>query len=162
MKKLNLNEVKIQEFTLGDINTILDIQKELNIHILSKENIKRDFNNLNFKYFIAKYENVIVGFFSFSLVTDIEIESIVVKKAFQRMGIGNLLLNYIFDFAKSNKVGNIFLEVRISNFPAISLYIKNGFEKLNIRKNYYSDTNEDAIILKKTIIFCQSIDFIYK
>ena len=151
MKKINLNKINIQELTLDDIDTILNIQKELNIHILSKESIKKEFNNLNFKYFIAKYENIIVGFFSFSLVTDIEIESIAVKKEFQNMGIGNLLLNYIFNFAKSNNVENIFLEVRTSNFPAISLYLKNGFEKLSIRKNYYSDTNEDAIILKKTI-----------
>lgn len=151
MKKFNLNNINIQELSLNDIDTILTIQKELNLHILSKESIKKEFNNLNFKYFIAKYENIIVGFFSFSLVTDIEIESIAVKKEFQNMGIGNLLLNYIFNFAKSNNVENIFLEVRTSNFPAISLYLKNGFEKLSIRKNYYSDTNENAIILKKTI-----------
>ena len=151
MKEFNLNKIIISNLTLDDIDDILNIEKELNIHILSKENIKKDLDSSHYNYFIAKYKNSIVGYSSFSFVTDIEIESIVVKKDFQKLGIGNLLLNCIFNFAKTNNIENIFLEVRISNFPAISLYKKNGFEKLDIRKNYYSDTKEDAIILRKII-----------
>lgn len=151
MKKIDLNLIKIQDLTLKDIKNILNIQSELNIHILSKNNILKDLKNSHFKYFIAKYEENIIGYISISYVTDIEIESIVTKKDYQRLGIGNLLLNYIFDFAKSNNIENIFLEVRSSNIPALNLYLKNGFKKINIRKKYYTDTNEDAIILKKII-----------
>lgn len=151
MKKIDLNLLKIHELKTEDINSILNIQKELDIQILSKQNILKDLTNSHFKYFVIKYNNNIVGYTSISYVSDIEIESIVIKKDFQRLGIGNFLLNYIFDFAKLNNIQNIFLEVRNSNIAAINLYMKNGFKKINIRKNYYTDTNEDAIILKKNI-----------
>ena len=151
MKKIDLNLIKIQELALEYINDILDIENELNIHILSKENILKDLENSHFKYFIAKYEDYIVGYTSISYIEDLEIESIAIRKDYQRFGIGNLLLNYIFEFSKLNSVKDIFLEVRSSNSPALNLYLKNGFKKVNIRKNYYNDTNEDAIILKKVM-----------
>lgn len=152
MKRIDLNLIKIHELQISNINDILDIEQELNIHILSKENILKDLKNQHFKYFIAKYEDVVIGYTSISYIEDIEIESIVVKKDFQRLGIGNLLLNHIFCFAKLNNIQNIFLEVRSSNTPAINLYLKKGFKRINIRKNYYTDTNEDAIILKKELV----------
>lgn len=151
MKKIDLNLLKINELKPEDINSILNIQKELDIHILSKQNILKDLTNSHFKYFVIKYNDTVVGYTSISYVSDIEIESIVIKKDFQRLGIGNFLLNYIFTFAKLNNIQNIFLEVRNSNIAAINLYLKNGFKKINIRKNYYTNTNENAIILKKTI-----------
>jgi len=41
----------------------------------------------------------------------------------------------------------VFLEVRENNFSAISLYKKIGFKEINIRKNYYKDTGENALIM---------------
>lgn len=151
MEKFSIDKIQISAFDLEDIDDILNIQEELNIHIFSKGNILNDIKSPSFKYFIAKYNNEIVGYISFSCVLEIEIEAIVVKKEFQRLGIGTSLLKFIFDFAKQNNVKNIFLEVRNSNTPAINLYNKLGFYKINIRKNYYTDTNEDALILRKII-----------
>ena len=87
MKKIDLNLLKIHELKTEDINSILNIQKELDIQILSKQNILKDLTNSHFKYFVIKYNNNIVGYTSISYVSDIEIESIVIKKDFQRLGI---------------------------------------------------------------------------
>ena len=51
----------------------------------------------------------------------------------------------------SRGVKEIFLEVRASNTPAISLYLKCGFEKISVRKKYYGDPAEDAVIMRKTL-----------
>ena len=67
------------------------------------------------------------------------------------MNIGTLLLEYIINTAKKRQIKNIFLEVRKSNISAISLYTKNKFEIISKRKNYYSDTGEDALILRREV-----------
>lgn len=150
MQEINLNQVKILPLDVKNVDDVISIQNNLNIHILSKENILNDINNSNFKCIVAVYDKEIIGYISFSYIFDIEIESVLVKSSYQRQGIGTLLLNYIFKFAKENKINNVFLEVRKSNIGAISLYIKLGFSNISIRKKYYENA-EDALILKKEI-----------
>lgn len=150
MQRINLNEIKILPLDVKNVDDVISIQNNLNIHILSKENILNDINNSNFKCIVAVYDKEIIGYISFSCIFDIEIESVLVKSSYQRQGIGTLLLNYIFKFAKENKISNVFLEVRKSNIGAISLYRKLGFSNISIRKKYYENA-EDALILKKEI-----------
>lgn len=150
MQRINLNEIKILPLDVKNVDDVISIQNNLNIHILSKENILNDINNSNFKCIVAVYDKEIIGYISFSCIFDIEIESVLVKSSYQRQGIGTLLLNYIFKFAKENKISNVFLEVRKSNIGAISLYRKLGFSNISIRKKYY-ENSEDALILKKEI-----------
>lgn len=150
MQRINLNEIKILPLDVKNVDNVISIQNNLNIHILSKENILNDINNSNFKCIVAVYDKEIIGYISFSCIFDIEIESVLVKSSYQRQGIGTLLLNYIFKFAKENKISNVFLEVRKSNIGAISLYRKLGFSNISIRKKYY-ENSEDALILKKEI-----------
>lgn len=150
MQEINLNQVKILPLDVKNVDDVISIQNNLNIHILSKENILNDINNSNFKCIVAVYDKEIIGYISFSCIFDIEIESVLVKSSYQRQGIGTLLLNYIFKFAKENKISNVFLEVRKSNICAISLYRKLGFSNISIRKKYYENA-EDALILKKEI-----------
>lgn len=150
MQEINLNQVKILPLDVKNVDDVISIQNSLNIHILSKENILNDINNSNFKCIVAVYDKEIIGYISFSYIFDIEIESVLVKSSYQRQGLGTLLLNYIFKFAKENKINNVFLEVRKSNIGAISLYRKLGFSNISIRKKYYENA-EDALILKKEI-----------
>ena len=56
---------------------------------------------------------------------------------------GNVILNY----AKNNKIASMTLEVRASNVVAQNLYKKYGFKMAGIRKEYYSNNKEDAIIM---------------
>ena len=60
----------------------------------------------------------------------------------------HIFLNFAKEAAKQENAKCIFLEVRESNVPAISLYKKLGFEELGIRKKFYEHPVEDAIIMK--------------
>ena len=80
-----------------------------------------------------------------------DLESIVVKKEYQRKHIASYLLDFLFNIAKKKNVVSIFLEVRTSNIKAQNLYRKYGFEIINIRKKYYKDNLEDAFIMKKDL-----------
>jgi ribosomal-protein-alanine acetyltransferase len=74
-----------------------------------------------------------------------ELHYIVVAKKSRRRGLATLLLNELVGHARSQNANAIFLEVRESNHGARALYRKMGFEEMDVRKSYYSDTAEDAI-----------------
>jgi ribosomal-protein-alanine N-acetyltransferase len=81
-----------------------------------------------------------------------EIENIVVANAHLRTGGASKLLQELINLAKQEKARRIFLEVRESNAPAIGLYRKFGFEQIGIRKDYYSNPTENAVILALNLL----------
>ena len=76
-----------------------------------------------------------------------EITNVSVDGTQRNRGIGNALVEQLKKEAKERKVERIFLEVRVSNEPAIHLYEKQGFEKVGCRKNFYEKPREDAWVM---------------
>ena len=66
-------------------------------------------------------------------------------------GIANMLMQKGIEWSKTQNAESIFLEVRVSNAPAIALYKKHSFENLGIRKKYYTDPVEDAMIMVRKV-----------
>ena len=66
-------------------------------------------------------------------------------------GIGDALMKEGVSWAKGKCAESIFLEVRASNAPAISLYEKHGFENIGMRKKYYTAPVEDAVIMVRKV-----------
>jgi len=79
---------------------------------------------------------------------DWELENMAVAYSVRRRGIGTLLLRELIAHVVTEGVGNIFLEVRASNQSARALYQKTGFEEIGLRKGYYSEPKEDAILYR--------------
>lgn len=79
------------------------------------------------------------------VITDWELENIVVKGTARRLGVATLLLNELVAHARSQNGRVILLEVRKSNQGARGLYSKLGFEETGLRKSYYANPVEDAI-----------------
>jgi len=75
------------------------------------------------------------------------ITTIAVREAFRRRGIGERLLIATIDLALEHHQEVVTLECRVSNWPARALYEKYGFRVVGIRPRYYSDNNEDALIM---------------
>lgn len=148
-----INNITIKKLEKNDINKILQIEKSQNVTILKETVILDDMSNSNNTlYFGAIYNDIIVGYIAITYVIDtIDILSIVTMKNYEHIGVATLLLEYIFNFAKKNNVNKTFLEVRTSNTKAINLYEKNNFKLISKRKNYYTDTKEDALIYLKEI-----------
>jgi ribosomal-protein-alanine N-acetyltransferase len=76
---------------------------------------------------------------------------IAVAPQWRRRGVASKLLDTCFSLAHKNGAESAILEVRPSNKPAISLYHKLGFHLVERRKNYYTETREDALIFKKKV-----------
>ena len=78
-----------------------------------------------------------------------EITNVAVHPDHRRMGIACLLINNLMRICVVNNMKFLNLEVRESNCNAISLYSKLGFEKVGLRKNYYKNPNENAVLMTK-------------
>jgi [ribosomal protein S18]-alanine N-acetyltransferase len=93
-------------------------------------------------------EQEVVGFSGFWLMLrEVHITTIAVREKYQRLGIGEKLLLNMIDNAKQLNAEILTLEVRITNRKAQQLYRKFGFIDSGIRRSYYTDNNEDALIM---------------
>ena len=80
-----------------------------------------------------------------------EILNIAVRTSARRNGIGQRLMDAMLTEGAADGVRDFYLEVRESNAAARHLYEKNGFEALGIRKRYYTNPVENAVVMRKTI-----------
>ena len=90
----------------------------------------------------------IVGFAGFWVIADeAHIINIAVRQAYQKQGLGELLLISLLDMAIEKKSDIVTLEVRVSNTSAQQLYAKYGFTEVGIRRGYYLDNKEDGALM---------------
>jgi len=94
----------------------------------------------------------LVGYIFYSIAMDeMELITIAVDQSFRRRGVAQKLIKAMLGVAALNDVKKIFLEVRVSNEAAQSLYKSFGFSDISVRPKYYKDNNEDAIVMIKTM-----------
>ncbi|MBQ9734987.1 MAG: GNAT family N-acetyltransferase [Clostridia bacterium] len=82
---------------------------------------------------------------------DADIEGVVTDKKYRRKGVASALIEQAQSELLIKGVKRILLEVRESNIPAISAYEKQGFIRLSVRKNYYSDGENAVVMVKERI-----------
>ena len=100
----------------------------------------------NGQTWVLKLSNNIIGYCMVRFgPNEVHILNMAIDIKFQNNGYGKQLLHHILKEAPINSF--IFLEVKRGNFPAIRLYSNIGFEKIHIRKKYYSD-GSDAIVMR--------------
>ncbi|MFI5259361.1 MAG: ribosomal protein S18-alanine N-acetyltransferase [Candidatus Limnocylindrales bacterium] len=105
-------------------------------------------NNRLAHYIVARWGDEIVGFAGmWMLVDEAHITTFATRRAWRRQGIGERLLLAVLDLARTRGAAEATLEVRPSNTPARRLYEKYGFKVVGVRPRYYSDNNEDALIM---------------
>jgi ribosomal-protein-alanine N-acetyltransferase len=78
---------------------------------------------------------------------ELHINNVAVRSQYRRRGIGAALLNHVINEARRRKVKAAFLEVRSANRAAQTLYEKSGFKAIARRANYYSEPQEDAVVM---------------
>ena len=147
-----------------DINAVVAIEEEsYGLHHWSKESFFNELYNDLAKYFCAFNEDgVLVGYAGiWRILEEAHITNISVKPDFRRKKIGETLLKTIIDFCYKEGVKYLTLEVRVSNQKAINLYEKYGFKSLGVRKAYYQDNNEDALIMWTENIFYDKFKSIF-
>lgn len=97
---------------------------------------------------VAPPSERVVGFAGMWLMLDeAHVTTIGVKPELRGQGLGELLFARLIEIAMEVGARRATLEVRVSNQPAQALYRKYGFRDEGVRRRYYSDNNEDALIM---------------
>ncbi len=106
--------------------------------------ILADLRRMETHYFYIHKKEEVAGFLAIQkLYGEIEITNLAIKKQYQRQGLASKLLAVVLESSDP-----IFLEVRASNQAAQKLYEQSGFKHISVRKNYYHNPVEDAILMK--------------
>lgn len=143
----------IRKITNLDSNAIFSFESQNFNDGWNSEMINSAFNAGRFFGYLIEDENgEILSLITYSISIDsADIESVVTKVSERKKGYAKLLFNLAIKDITNKKIVKIFLEVRKSNTPAISLYNSLGFSKVGERKKYYAD-GEDAFVLMKELL----------
>ena len=119
----------------------------------SRQMLAEELNNDFASFLVAEDENhQVLGYAGLHVMMDEGyVANIAVHPSYRRQGVASALLQVYERFAEANRMAFLTLEVRKHNTAAIALYKKHGFILAGIRKNYYQDNKEDAILMKLEI-----------
>ncbi|MDD3049558.1 MAG: ribosomal protein S18-alanine N-acetyltransferase [Candidatus Cloacimonetes bacterium] len=129
-----------------DLSLVLEIEKVLFTSPWNQEMFLQEIE-LHDSY-VMEIEEVVAGYIcGWEVGEEFHITNIGVKQSFQRKGFASQLLFELISSKMEKGFRYFFLEVRESNFKAIHLYHKFGFETIGKRKRYYNYPVEDALIM---------------
>lgn len=149
------NDIVIRRMFIADIKEIEVIENLCFSLPWSYESFYNEIQSNKFAhYFIILFNNQIVGYIGLWQVLDeAHITNVAIHPDYRQQGLASKLIEYTLDFCRETGILSITLEVRKSNIPAQNLYKKFGFFEEGIRKQYYSDNKEDAIIMWNKSIY---------
>jgi ribosomal-protein-alanine N-acetyltransferase len=143
------NRFKIRKMQREDIDEVYEIELLSFSTPWSKESLYYELEqNLFAKYLVVECEEKVIAYCGlWVIMDDAQITNIAVHPDFRGMKIGEGLLTFSLQLSKEMSAKRLSLEVRVSNHIAQSLYTKLGFEAGGIRKRYYTDNQEDALVM---------------
>ncbi|KOR26206.1 ribosomal protein S18-alanine N-acetyltransferase [Clostridium sp. FAM 1755] len=150
---MNKKDIIVLPFSLEHIDGVMEIDNLSFSVPWSRNSYETELKNKFAKYIVVldKNTNKVLGFAGMWLIIDeCHITNIAVHPNYRKLGVGNILMNEIIAICKEQNISGITLEVRESNTPAKNLYYKYGFKDSGIRKGYYADNNENALLMWKT------------
>lgn len=139
----------IREMCSNDILQTACIEKECFSMPWSEKSFADSLKREDTVFLVSEMEGRIAGYIGMYIcLEEADITNVAVGTAYRKQGCGKALVSAVIELAKKKQIEKIFLEVRVSNAPAISLYEKMGFQKIGIRKNFYEHPQEDAYIMQ--------------
>lgn len=141
--------VDYRVMTVKDIPSVVKIEEESFATPWTAEVFEHEMTGNNYAhYIVAVHEEEVIGHCGMWVVLDeCHITNIAVLEKHRGYGIGERLLKEGIELCKALEVRLMTLEVRVSNEVAKNMYRKLGFQDGGIRKNYYTDDREDALVM---------------
>jgi [ribosomal protein S18]-alanine N-acetyltransferase len=143
-----MNNIEIIPFNKNHVNEVLYISNLSFLTPWTIESIEKELENKLARYVVAIKDNLVIGYGGIWLILDEgHITNIAVHPEYRGVGAGDMIVEALVELCKLEGIYSMTLEVRKSNFVAQSLYKKHGFIEEGVRKNYYADSHEDAVIM---------------
>ncbi|MDF1510001.1 ribosomal protein S18-alanine N-acetyltransferase [Robertmurraya sp. DFI.2.37] len=142
-------QLTFREMEEKDIDQIVFIENESFTSPWSRESFVNELTKNRFAlYTVLEDEDGVFGYCGVWIIVDeAHITNIAVLPKYRGKKLGEALLKKVMEIAKEKGAKTMTLEVRVSNHIAQSLYRKLGFQNGGIRKSYYTDNHEDALVM---------------
>lgn len=143
------HDLTFRSMTMEDVEPIARIERESFTSPWSAEAFRMELTQNHFaRYMIMELDGTMVGYGGMWLIVDeAHITNIAVREPYRGRGYGERLLRELMRTAAWFGAARMTLEVRVTNFVAQSLYRKLGFYDAGVRPRYYTDNQEDALIM---------------
>ena len=139
--------MEIKKFSTEYVSDVAEIEKSCFSNPWNETVLEGELKNDCSHIYVAVENGQAVGYAMLYIVCgEADIIRVAVLPEYRRQGIAEKLLLKSFEVNETNEV---FLDVRESNAPAIKLYQSLGFVDTGVRKDYYSNPTENAILMKK-------------
>ena len=145
-----MNElITVRPMVMTDVDGVMAVEQDSFLTPWSRSAFEEELaQNRLARYIVAVENDEIVGYAgTWLVINEAHVTNVAVSGQRRREGIGRLLMQKLMELARENDMESMTLEVRVSNAAARHLYEQLGFVEAGIRKNYYSETKEDALIL---------------
>jgi ribosomal-protein-alanine N-acetyltransferase len=141
--------LRIELFKPADLDAMMEIENISFSLPWSRQFYEQICQQEAIEVWVGWYEDEIVGYYLIQTVgSEMELHTFAVKPEYRKRGIGKVLMEHMMFKAVERGVKDIYLQVRPSNVNAVKLYRKLGFSPIGIRRDYYRDNNEDAIVMR--------------
>jgi [ribosomal protein S18]-alanine N-acetyltransferase len=149
VRAVSSDEIEIAEMEDEDLPGVLAIER---ISFVAPWSRRLFEETLLFPFsvnFVLKREKKVIGYISLYVIGDeAQVLNVAIHPKWRRQGYASMLFSHVMEYLKPRKVSQYLLEVREGNREAINLYRKYGFEVIGKRRKYYTETNEDALVMQ--------------
>lgn len=146
------SSLRIIPMELQHLDEVAKIEKDIFSTPWPKTLFERELKRKDSYYVVCLGDEKVKGYGGFNWFEDeANITTLVVDYGFRRHGIGGKIMSSMLRRARELKVNSVFLEVRMSNIEARRLYTKFSFYPIGIRRRYYTDNGEDALLMRLDI-----------
>jgi [ribosomal protein S18]-alanine N-acetyltransferase len=143
-----------------DLDKVVAIEKVSMPSPWSKELFEEELKRSQANYFVIEEDGTLAGYVGYwEAPEEAHIITVAVAPAFRKRGLGKRMMDHFLAFAAQKGARLATLEVRESNEAGLKLYEKCGFRMVAIRKKYYSDNQENAVVMLKDIAEAQAPPF---
>jgi len=147
------DKIRFRNMTLSDLERVAEMEKCIFPAPWSKESIRYFLERDRYaEAMVCEIDNNVIGYAFYWLVAgEIHIANIAVDAPYRGKKIGKRLMHCMLQKGKNAGAKYAVLEVRQSNKIAIRMYDTFGFSKTAVRSRYYSDNQEDAVVMAKML-----------
>ncbi|CAM2057627.1 (ribosomal protein S18)-alanine N-acetyltransferase [Desulfovibrionales bacterium] len=142
------NQAKIVRLNISDLPELLALERQCFAYPWGKEQLWLALEQQMFYVFGLKDISRLLAYISYyHMYEEMEILNIAVRPEYRQQGLGRRLLRLVLRIGRKMGIQRVILEVQSSNVAARTLYARFGFTQVSLRKGYYQDNGDDALIL---------------
>lgn len=142
------NNLVFRPMERKDIDDVVNLEIQSFASPWSRRSFEEELENPRARYLLAFLGEEAVGYAGAWLILDeAHVTNVAVASRHRRRGVGEALMRALIALTKESGARSMTLEVRPSNAAARAMYGKLGFAVAGVRRNYYEDTREDALIM---------------